>query len=81
LRCLITAIFEEFSKDSGDKEVATTMVLVQILTKLLKDKNVGKLIVPIVPDESRTFGMDSLFRQVGIYFTKGSYMSRSIGTV
>jgi len=65
------AIFEEFSKDSGDKEVATTMVLVQILTKLLKDKNVGKLIVPIVPDESRTFGMDSLFRQVGIYSHKG----------
>ena len=64
-------IFEEFSKDSGDKDVATTMVLVQILTKLLKDKNVGKLIVPIVPDESRTFGMDSLFRQVGIYSHKG----------
>jgi len=65
------AIFEEFSKDSGDKEVATTMVLVQILTKLLKDKNVGKLVVPIVPDESRTFGMDSLFRQVGIYSHNG----------
>lgn len=65
------AIFEEFSKASGDKGVATTMVLVQILTKLLKDKNVGKLIVPIVPDESRTFGMDSLFRQVGIYSHKG----------
>lgn len=65
------AIFDEFGKDSGDKEVATTMVLVQILTKLLKDKNVGRLIVPIVPDESRTFGMDSLFRQVGIYSHKG----------
>ncbi|TSA38771.1 MAG: pyruvate dehydrogenase (acetyl-transferring), homodimeric type, partial [Porphyromonadaceae bacterium] len=65
------AIFKEFSNDSGGKEVATTMVLVQILAKLLKDKNVGKLIVPIVPDESRTFGMDSLFRQVGIYSHKG----------
>ncbi|MFA6481974.1 MAG: pyruvate dehydrogenase (acetyl-transferring), homodimeric type [Bacteroidales bacterium] len=65
------SIFEEFSNSSGDKDVATTMVLVQILTKLLKDKNVGKLIVPIVPDESRTFGMDSLFRQVGIYSHKG----------
>ncbi len=64
-------IFDEFGKDSGGKEVATTMVMVQILTKLLKDKNVGKLIVPIVPDESRTFGMDSLFRQVGIYSHKG----------
>lgn len=61
------AIFEEYSKDSGDKDMATTMVAVQILSKLLKDKNVGKLIVPIVPDESRTFGMDALFRQVGIY--------------
>ncbi len=60
-------IFEAYSKDSGDKEVATTMVAVQLLSKLLKDKNVGKLIVPIVPDESRTFGMDALFRQVGIY--------------
>ncbi len=60
-------IFEEYSKDSGDKEVATTMVAVQLMSKLLKDKNVGKLIVPIVPDESRTFGMDALFRQVGIY--------------
>lgn len=64
-------IFMEYSKDSGDKAVATTMVMVQILTKLLKDKNIGKLIVPIVPDESRTFGMDSLFRQVGIYSHKG----------
>ena len=64
-------IFLEYSNDSGDKEVATTMVMVQILSKLLKDKNVGKLIVPIVPDESRTFGMDSLFRQVGIYSHKG----------
>lgn len=65
------AIFTDYSKDSGDKEVATTMVLVQIMAKLLKDKNVGKLIVPIVPDESRTFGMDALFRQVGIYSHKG----------
>ncbi|MEA1878663.1 MAG: pyruvate dehydrogenase (acetyl-transferring), homodimeric type, partial [Bacteroidota bacterium] len=53
------------------KDVATTMVMVQILSKLLKDKNVGKLIVPIVPDESRTFGMDALFRQVGIYSHQG----------
>lgn len=65
------SIFEEYSKDSGSKDVATTMVMVQILSKLLKDKNVGKLIVPIVPDESRTFGMDALFRQVGIYSHQG----------
>lgn len=65
------SIFEEYSKGSGSKDVATTMVMVQILSKLLKDKNVGKLIVPIVPDESRTFGMDALFRQVGIYSHQG----------
>jgi pyruvate dehydrogenase E1 component len=64
-------IFEEYSNDSGDKDVATTMVVVQIISKLLKDKNVGKLIVPIVPDESRTFGMDALFRQAGIYAHSG----------
>ncbi|MFW6245880.1 MAG: pyruvate dehydrogenase (acetyl-transferring), homodimeric type, partial [Tangfeifania sp.] len=64
-------IFDEYFKGSGKREVATTMVAVQILSKLLKDKTAGKLIVPIVPDESRTFGMDSLFRQVGIYSHKG----------
>ncbi|NBC83004.1 MAG: pyruvate dehydrogenase (acetyl-transferring), homodimeric type [Bacteroidetes bacterium] len=64
-------LFDEFMKGSGDRDIATTMAVVQLLTKLLKDKNLGKLIVPIVPDESRTFGMDSLFRQVGIYAHKG----------
>jgi pyruvate dehydrogenase E1 component len=60
-------MFEEFYEGTGDREVSTTMVYVRILTKLLKDKEVGKLIVPIVPDEARTFGMEALFRQVGIY--------------
>lgn len=60
-------IFEEFYKGTDGREVSTTMVFVRILTKLLKDKDFGKLIVPIVPDEARTFGMESLFRQVGIY--------------
>ncbi|HYX09901.1 MAG TPA: pyruvate dehydrogenase (acetyl-transferring), homodimeric type [Bacteroidales bacterium] len=60
-------IFEEYYKDSGDREVATTMVIVQLMSGLLKDEKIGKLVVPIVPDESRTFGMDALFRQVGIY--------------
>lgn len=64
-------VFDEFMKGSGDREVATTMSAVQMLSKLLKDKNTGKLIVPIVPDESRTFGMDALFRQAGIYAHKG----------
>jgi len=60
-------IFEEFYKGTEGREVSTTMVFVRILTKLLKDKEIGKLIVPIVPDEARTFGMESLFRQIGIY--------------
>lgn len=63
--------FDEFLKGSGKREVATTMAAVQLLSKLLKDKNIGKLIVPIVPDESRTFGMDALFRQAGIYAHTG----------
>jgi pyruvate dehydrogenase E1 component len=53
--------------DGSDREVSTTMVFVQILTQLLKDKEIGTKIVPIVPDEARTFGMESLFRQFGIY--------------
>src|SRR5207302_9142215 len=48
-------------------EVSTTMVFVRLLAKLLRDPELGKLIVPIVPDEARTFGMEALFRQVGIY--------------
>lgn len=60
-------IFEEFYKGTEGRDVSTTMVFVRILAKLLKDKEIGKLIVPIVPDEARTFGMESLFRQVGIY--------------
>ncbi|TAN36260.1 MAG: pyruvate dehydrogenase (acetyl-transferring), homodimeric type [Verrucomicrobia bacterium] len=55
----------------SDREVSTTMVAVRILTKLLKDPQLGKLIVPIVPDEARTFGMDALFRQCGIYSHPG----------
>ncbi len=60
-------LFEEFYKGTDDRKVATTMVFVRVLTKLLKDKDLGKLVVPIIPDEARTFGMESLFRQVGIY--------------
>ncbi|MBU1095643.1 MAG: pyruvate dehydrogenase (acetyl-transferring), homodimeric type [Bacteroidetes bacterium] len=60
-------LFEEFYAGTEGREASTTMVYVRILTKLLKDKEVGKLIVPIVPDEARTFGMESLFRQIGIY--------------
>jgi pyruvate dehydrogenase E1 component len=60
-------LFKEFYTGSGGRQVSTTMVFVSILTKLLKDKNIGKLIVPIVPDEARTFGMEAFFRQIGIY--------------
>ena len=59
--------FNEFLAGSGDRTVSTTGAAVRMLTKLLQDPNVGRYIVPIVPDEARTFGMDSLFRQVGIY--------------
>ncbi len=59
--------FQEYLDGAGDREVATTMVMVQLMAKLMKDKNIGKMVVPIVPDESRTFGMDALFRQFGIY--------------
>jgi pyruvate dehydrogenase E1 component len=63
--------FDEFYKGTGDREASTTMVFVRILSKLLRDKEIGKLIVPIVPDEARTFGMESLFRQCGIYSHNG----------
>ncbi len=63
--------YKEFFKGTGDMEQATTMSFVRVLTKLMRDKNFGKQIVPIIPDEARTFGMDALFRQVGIYNPKG----------
>ncbi len=60
-------MLDEFYEGTGGRGMATTMAFVRILSKLLKDEKLGKLIVPIVPDEARTFGMESLFRQVGIY--------------
>lgn len=63
--------YSEFLESSGDRELSTTMGFVRVLSKLLKDKRMGKNIVPIVPDESRTFGMDALFRQCGIYAHTG----------
>ena len=59
--------FEKELKGTGEREISTTMAFVRILTTLLRDKNIGKQVVPIVPDESRTFGMEGLFRSVGIY--------------
>ncbi|MCP9200829.1 pyruvate dehydrogenase (acetyl-transferring), homodimeric type [Gramella sp. GC03-9] len=64
-------IFSNFYEGSDGDEVSTTSVLVQILSKLLKDENTAKSIAPIIPDESRTFGMESLFQQAGIYAPEG----------
>ncbi len=64
-------VFGEYREGSGERSLATTMVYVAILSKLLRDKEIGKHIVPIVPDEARTFGMEALFRQVGIYAHTG----------
>jgi pyruvate dehydrogenase E1 component len=65
------AHFEEFYKGTEGREVSTTMVFVRLLAKLLRDPEIGKLIVPIIPDEARTFGMEAMFRQVGIYSSVG----------
>ncbi|WP_075221356.1 pyruvate dehydrogenase (acetyl-transferring), homodimeric type [Acuticoccus yangtzensis] len=63
--------FEAQLKGTGDREISTTMAFVRILTTLLRNKEIGKHVVPIVPDESRTFGMEGLFRSVGIYNPEG----------
>jgi len=63
--------FAAMLEGTGDREISTTMALVRILGVLLKDKNMGKNVVPIVPDEARTFGMEGLFRQIGIYSSVG----------
>ena len=56
---------------SGDREISTTMAFVRILSQLVKDKDLGSRIVPIIPDEARTFGMEGMFRQLGIYSSVG----------
>ncbi|MEM5557184.1 pyruvate dehydrogenase (acetyl-transferring), homodimeric type [Aliarcobacter cryaerophilus] len=63
--------FESIIAGSGDREISTTMAFVRVLNALLKDKQIGKNIVPIVPDEARTFGMEGMFRQFGIYSSAG----------
>ncbi|MDX1953177.1 MAG: pyruvate dehydrogenase (acetyl-transferring), homodimeric type [Verrucomicrobiota bacterium] len=63
--------FEEFLKGSGGRAVSSTAAFVAIFTKLLRNKEIGRHLVPIIPDEARTFGMDPLFREVGIYSMKG----------
>jgi pyruvate dehydrogenase E1 component len=63
--------FEPLLKSSGDREMSTTMAFVRMMTILTRDKKIGKFIVPIVPDEARTFGMEGMFRQLGIYSHEG----------
>lgn len=65
------AYFESLLKNMGDREISTTMAFVRLLNLLLKDKKIAQHLVPIVPDECRTFGMEGLFRQIGIYSHKG----------
>jgi pyruvate dehydrogenase E1 component len=67
LKASFEDVFEEFYKGTEGRKASTTMVFVRMLSKLLRDKEVGDLVVPIVPDEARTFGMEALFRAVGIY--------------
>ncbi len=64
-------VFKTQLEGTGEREASTTMAFVRILTSLIRDKQIGKHIVPIVPDEARTFGMEGMFRQVGIYSSKG----------
>ena len=63
--------FKALLESSGKREISTTMAFVRMLSSLVKDKNIGKQIVPIIPDEARTFGMEGLFRQLGIYAPTG----------
>ncbi|MGD8235645.1 MAG: pyruvate dehydrogenase (acetyl-transferring), homodimeric type, partial [Chromatiales bacterium] len=63
--------FKALLEDSGEREMSTTMAFVRFLTMLIRDKNIGKRVVPIVPDEARTFGMEGMFRQLGIYSSSG----------
>lgn len=65
------SIFDNVLKGSGDKEYSTTMMMVRIISALLKDKGIKDRVVPIVPDEARTFGLEGMFRQLGIYSSHG----------
>ena len=65
------SIHQKLLEGTGDREISTTMAFVRILNGLIKDKNIGKHVVPIVPDEARTFGMEGMFRQFGIYSAVG----------
>src|SRR5690606_30517242 len=63
--------YEAMLQGSKGREISSTMAFVRILTGLTKDKKIGERVVPIVPDEARTFGMEGMFRQLGIYTSEG----------
>src|SRR5206468_7197348 len=67
LQARAVPVFEAQLKSSGERELSTTMAFVRILTSMLRDKSIGPRVVPIVADEARTFGMEGMFRQYGIY--------------
>jgi pyruvate dehydrogenase E1 component len=69
------SIFERLLASTGEREISTTMAFVQLLQLIIRDKNVGKRVVPIIPDEARTFGMEGMFRQLGIYSVVGQKYS------
>ncbi|MCB1622428.1 MAG: pyruvate dehydrogenase (acetyl-transferring), homodimeric type [Thiothrix sp.] len=71
LRVPSLELFKSMLESSGEREMSTTMVFVRLLTILTRDKGIGRHIVPIVPDEARTFGMEGMFRQLGIYSSVG----------
>ncbi|WP_041523426.1 pyruvate dehydrogenase (acetyl-transferring), homodimeric type [Gilvimarinus agarilyticus] len=74
--------FKAQLKGTGEREISTTMAFVRVLNTLLKDKQIGKQVVPIVPDEARTFGMEGMFRQVGIYSAFGQkYTPQDAGQI
>lgn len=76
------SIFQALLDGSGEREMSTTMAFVRMLTALTRDKEIGKNIVPIVPDEARTFGMEGMFRQLGIYSSVGQlYVPQDKGQV
>ncbi len=71
LKIPVLSAFSNVTTSSGEREISTTMAFVRILSTLVRDKELGKYIVPIVPDEARTFGMEGMFRQLGIYSSVG----------
>ncbi len=64
-------VFDKQLDSSGEREISSTMAFVRILSTLIKNKDIGQYVVPIVPDEARTFGMEGMFRQLGIYTSAG----------